>query len=185
MNAECYQDRTCTRLKICFWKFSHDGGDISSDLELVKLTMFCGFWCAWVTLANHISWSLPPMDMIFKPLDAAKIEVWQGTRWWKETTKWKAKERRREREEGNWREKLKCELSFTTPVHGDMGSYFYVKDTQARLLIVKRLRAMYTSLVQSVPARCALVSQNCTHSKNRWPHKPFKLQTHFNTPNLK
>ena len=26
---------------------------------------------------------------------------------------------------------LKCELSFTTPVCGDMGSYFYVKDTQA------------------------------------------------------
>ena len=53
---------------------------------------------------------------------------------------------------------LKCELSFTTPVYGDMGSYFYVKDAQARLLIVKRLRAMYTSLAQSAPARCALSS---------------------------
>ena len=32
-----------------------------------------------------------------------------------------------------------------------MGSYFYVKETQARLLIVKRLKAMYTSLAQSAP----------------------------------
>ena len=37
-----------------------------------------------------------------------------------------------------------------------MGSYFYVKDTQAKLLIVKRLRAMYTSLVQLAPVRCTL-----------------------------
>ena len=37
-----------------------------------------------------------------------------------------------------------------------MGSYFYVKDTQPRLFIVKRLRALYTSLAQSAPAHCAL-----------------------------
>ena len=37
-----------------------------------------------------------------------------------------------------------------------MGSYSYVKDTQARLLTVKRLRAMYTSLAQLAPVRCTL-----------------------------
>ena len=48
----------------------------------------------------------------------------------------------------------------TTPVYGDIGSYFYVEDTQARLLGVKRLRAIYTSLAQSARAQalCALSS---------------------------
>ena len=57
---------------------------------------------------------------------------------------------------------LECELLPLEIKKNMAGSrdqcYFYVKDTQARLLIVKRLRAMYTSLAQSVPARCTLSS---------------------------
>ena len=50
MNAGCYEDRTCTRLKICFctfWKSSHDGVTSHQiwSYKPMKLSMFCGLVC--------------------------------------------------------------------------------------------------------------------------------------------
>ena len=73
----CYQDQTCTRLKICFLKILTWWGDITIRFGAVspmKLPMFCGFG-AWVTWSNRISWTLPPVDMRLEPLDVCKSIV--------------------------------------------------------------------------------------------------------------
>ena len=50
-------------LFLCFLKILH-----------MKLTMFCGFGGTLVALSNHISLTLPPIDMRLILLDATKIE---------------------------------------------------------------------------------------------------------------
>ena len=66
MNARCYQDWTCTWLKICFctfWKSSHDGADIPIRCASPWSYHVLWFWCTRVILSTHISWTLWPMDM--------------------------------------------------------------------------------------------------------------------------
>ena len=54
MNTGSYQDRTCTRLKICFCAFRNSSHDVLHPHYIWSYNVLW-FWCAWVTLSNRIS----------------------------------------------------------------------------------------------------------------------------------